>query len=110
MKARQTLLKLAFCTAALALLTNCGANKVSKTNEASRTAGNTSFDDFDPSASNVYSNCNGIPSNSLGFGGPVSSYYDPQAQAYIDDLIRIKFNQKPQELIASTTHYVEIYK
>jgi hypothetical protein len=94
----------------LALLTNCGANKVSKTDGASRTAGDTTFDDFDPSASNVYSNCNAIPSNNLGFSGPVSSFFDPQAQAYVDDLIRMKFNTKPQELIDSTTHYVEIYK
>lgn len=110
MKARLAILKLAVCALSLSLLTNCGANKVSKTDGASRNAGNTAFDEFDPSASNVYTNCNAIPTNNLGFAGPISSFYDSQAQAYVDDLIRLKFNDSPQELIASTTHYVEIYK
>lgn len=95
---------------AASFLTACGASKSSNTNGASRIAPESSFDEYSGGGSGVYSNCNSIPSNTYGFNGPISSYYDTQAGAYIDDLIRIKFNDEPAELTTTQTHYVEIYR
>lgn len=106
------ILKLIFAISALALLTNCGASKTSKNSDASRLAGSPVYDapPTGTGGSGVYTNCNAIPSNNIGLGGPISSYFDPNAQAYIDDWIRLKFNQRPTQLTSSSTHYIEIYR
>jgi len=104
------LTKLVFILLALGLLTNCGASKTSKQNNASRVIPDRAFDAPPQTGDAVFTNCNNIPANDIGLGGPVSSFWDPQAQAFIDDWIRMKFNDRPTALTSSATHYLEIYR
>ena len=94
--------------AGLMFFNNCGSSKTGgSTDQASRSV--PTDQPGDTSGGGWLSNCNVIPNNNLDLAGPVSTYYDQASGSYIEDLIRLKFNNYPVELISEDNIYIQIF-
>ncbi len=94
--------------AGLIFFNNCGSSKSGgHSDQASRSVPVDSPEDT--SSGGYLSNCNIIPANNLDLEGPVSTYYNQATGTYVEDLIRIKFNNYPTELISKDNIYLQIF-
>ncbi|MCB0406571.1 MAG: hypothetical protein KDD34_00125 [Bdellovibrionales bacterium] len=105
---RQYLILALTLSSTLMLFSNCSSKSGSSTS-ASRSV---PVDDTSTGSSTngKLSNCNVIGTNSMSLAGPVSTFYDPNTQQYVEDLIRVKFNGYPVEIISSATHYIQFFR
>lgn len=94
--------------AGLMFFNNCGSSKSGgSSSQASRSVPNDG--PGDTSTGGWLSNCNVIPANTLDLEGPVSTYYNQSTGTYVADLIRLKFNSIPVELISNNKAYIQIF-
>lgn len=110
MQSQARILKLSLVVLSLiTLFNNCGSSKSGSATQASRQVP-TNPSSPGGAESGWLSNCNQIVTNSVGVAGPVSTYFDPNTNQFLEDLIRLKFNEFPVELITTSNHYIQIFR
>lgn len=107
---RQFLIPLFVGLLSLTSVLGCGASKTSTGGFDLASRDIPADSDNDGTLDGLLSQCNSIPSNDLDLEGPISVYWDPFQGKFISDLIRLKFNSIPSELISSSTHYIHIFR
>lgn len=94
---------------ALGLFNNCGASKSGGSSDQASRADITG-PSTNGSNERYLSDCNQIPSNSMNLEGPISTFIDAQTNQYVNDVLRLRLNKTPLELISTSSHYLQFFR